>query len=160
MPPTTFWFHPNAPEPLCAETSDWLEQGRTYCRRQILEPGGGRNVNIFALLCLIGPYQVTKHWHNPPLQKIPPRRCVSRSLGLAVQKLEREREVDVGEAPTHRVMGYLSSTTLMTLEHTWYANHYPLVPPRRSGATLRRNPGLGGARTNVSSTADTGARRG
>ena len=72
----------------------------------------------------------------------------------------REREVDVGEAPTQRVMGYLSSTTLMTHENTWYANHHPLVPPRRSGATLRHNPGLGGARSNVSSMADTGARRG
>ena len=90
-------------------------------------------MKMFAWLCLIGPYKVIKHWHNPPLQKIPPRRCVSRSLGLAVQKLERERErereVDVGEAPTHRLMGYLSSTTLMTLEHTWNATPYLLVPP-------------------------------
>ena len=54
----------------------------------------------------------------------------------------REREVDVGEAPTQRVMGYLVSTTLMTLEHTWHATRYLLVPPRRTGATLRQNPRL------------------
>ena len=94
------------------------------------------------------------------VQKIPPRRSVSPSLGLAVQKLEGEREADAGEAPTQGVMGHLSYTTLMTLENTWYDNHYPLVPPRRSGATLRGIPGLGGALSNLSSAADTGARRG
>ena len=33
----------------------------------------------------------------------------------------------------------------MTLVHTWYATPSLLVPPRRSGATQRRNPGLAGA---------------
>ena len=28
----------------------------------------------------------------------------------------------------------------MTLEHSWFDNPYPLVPPRCSGATLRRIP--------------------
>ena len=103
---------------------------------------------------------LTKQGYNPPLQNITPRQPVSRSLGLAVQKLEREREVDVGEAPTQRVMVCRASTTLMTLVHTWYATPYLLVPPRRSRATMRRNPGLAGARSNESSTADIGARRG
>ena len=49
----------------------------------------------------------------------------------------REREVDVGEAPTQRVMGCRTYTTLIFLVHTWYATPYLLVPPRRSGATLR-----------------------
>ena len=158
MPPPIFWCHPDTPEPLCAETPEWLEPGRTYRLRQIPEPGVGSNVQLFSCLCFIGHYQVTKQGDNTPLQKIPPRQPVSRSLGLAVQKLERE--VDVGEAPTQRVMVCRASTTLMTLVHTWYATPYLLVPPRRSGATLRRNPGLAGARSNVSSTADTGARRG
>ena len=57
----------------------------------------------------------------------------------------REREVDVGEAPTQRVMVCREYTTLMKLVNTWYTNPYLLVPPRRSIATLRRNPGLDGA---------------
>ena len=51
----TFWFHPNAPEPLYAETPDWLEPGRTYRLRQIPEPGEGSNVQLFSWLCFIGP---------------------------------------------------------------------------------------------------------
>ena len=88
-------------------------------------------------------------------RRFSPRQPVSRSLGLGVQKLEREREVDVGEAPTQRVMGCRAYTTLMKLLHTWDATTYLLA-----GSRLRRNLGLAGARTNVSSTADTGARRG
>ena len=117
-------------------------------------------MKIFAWLSWGGPYQVTKQGYNPPLQKIPPRLSVSRRLGLAVQNLERERGVDVGEAPKQRVMGYLASTTLMTLEYTWNDTPNILVPPRHSGATLSRIPGLGGAQSNVTSTADTGVRRG
>ena len=97
---------------------------------------------LFSWWCFIGHYQVTKQGYNPPLQKIPPRQPVSKSLGLAVEKLEREREFDVGEAPTQRVMGCRTSTTLMTLVHPWYATPNLLVPPRRSRATLRRNPAL------------------
>ena len=48
-------------------------------------------------------------------------------------------------------MGYRAYKTLITLVHTWYATPYLLVPPQRSGATLRRNPGLAGAQSNVSS---------
>ena len=160
MPLPTFWCHPDAPEPLCAETPDWLEPGQTYRLRQIPETGEGSNVQIFSWLCFIGAYQFTKQGYNHPLQKIPPRQPVSRSLGLAVQKLEREREVNVAKAPTQSVMQCREYKTLMTLVHTWYSNPYLLVPPRRSGATLRRNPGLAGARTHLSSTADTRTRRG
>ena len=96
----TFWCHPYAPEPLCAETPDCLEPGRTYRLWQIPEPGEGSNVQLFSWLCFIGPYQVTKQGYNPPLQKIPPRQPVSRSFGLAVQKLEREKSMSV--KPQHK----------------------------------------------------------
>ena len=63
----TFWRHPDAPEPLCAETPDGLEPGRTYRLRQIPEPEEGRNVQLFSLLCFVGQYQVTKQVYNHPL---------------------------------------------------------------------------------------------
>ena len=90
----------------------------------------------------------------------PPTAGFSEFRASSPETREREREADAGEAPTQGVMVHLSCTTLMTLEHTWYDNHYPLVPPRRFGATLRGIPELGGALSNLSSAADTGARRG
>ena len=52
----------------------------------------------------------------------------------------REREVDVGKAPTQKVMGYFSYTTLMTLLNTWYATPtfwcHPDAPDPLYGGTL------------------------
>ena len=56
-----------------------------------------------------------------------------------------------------RVGEYLASTTLITPVHTWYGLSYILVPFRRSGAPLRRNPSPAGVEPNLSLTSLTEA---
>ena len=110
--------------------------------------------NSFLGCVLLDPAKSQKRGKTIPYRRFSPTAGFSelRASGPETREREREREVDVGEEPTQRVMACRESTTPMTLVHTWYATPYLLVPPRRSGATLRRNAGMAGARSNVSST--------
>ena len=138
MPPPTFRCQPDSPVPLCAETPDCWSPVKLIVYGFDRSPEGVAMCNYLLGFLGVDPNKSQNKVRTQLYRRSPPRQSVSRSFGLGVQKLEREREVDVGEAPTQRVMGYLAYTTLMTLEHTWYATPYLLVPPRRSGATLRQ----------------------
>ena len=138
MPPPTFWCHPDAPEPLCAETLDWLEPDELIVYSRYRSPEGVAMCKYLLGYVWVDPRQSQNNGMAHLYRRFP---AVVRFREFRRSSAEaREREVDAGEALTLRVRESLASTTLITLVHTWYGLPYLLVPFRRSGAPLRPNP--------------------